>query len=82
MGTQKKHLNETVLLSTQKYMLKLMNKKIFTVYAQKCCLSESDKTHVRIQRGGQGVRTPLKNHKNIGFHINTGFAGGLMMARF
>ena len=26
--------------------------------------------HVRIQRGGQGVRTPpptLKNHKNIGF---------------
>ena len=22
--------------------------------------------------GGQGVRTPLKNHKNIGFHINTG----------
>ena len=22
--------------------------------------------------GGQGVRTPLKNHKNIGFNINTG----------
>ena len=22
--------------------------------------------------GGQGVRTPLKNHKNIGFHSNTG----------
>ena len=21
---------------------------------------------------GQGVRTPLKNHKNIGLHINTG----------
>ena len=29
--------------------------------------------HVRIQRAGQGVRTPpLKNHKNIGFHIKTG----------
>ena len=28
----------------------------------------------RIQRGGggQGVRTPLKNHKNIGFLSNTG----------
>ena len=23
-------------------------------------------------RGGQGVRTPLKNHKNIGFLSNTG----------
>ena len=22
--------------------------------------------------GGQGVRTPLKNHKNIGFSSNTG----------
>ena len=22
--------------------------------------------------GGQGVRTPLKNHKNIGFRSNTG----------
>ena len=22
--------------------------------------------------GGQGVRTPLKTHKNIGFHSNTG----------
>ena len=31
--------------------------------------------HARIQRGGggwQGVRTPLKNHKNIMFHSNTG----------
>ena len=28
--------------------------------------------HVRIQRGGQGVRTPLKNHKNIGFSSNIG----------
>ena len=27
---------------------------------------------MRIQRGGQGVRTPLKNHKNIGFLSNTG----------
>ena len=30
---------------------------------------------VRIQRGGQGVRTPpppLKNHKNIGFLSNIG----------
>ena len=26
----------------------------------------------RIQRGGQGAWTPLKNHKNIGFHSNTG----------
>ena len=23
--------------------------------------------------GGQGVRTPLKNHKNIGFSSNTGW---------
>ena len=28
--------------------------------------------HVRIQRGGQGVWTPLKNHKDIGFLSNTG----------
>ena len=30
--------------------------------------------HVQIQRrgGGQGVRTPLKNHKNIGFLSHTG----------
>ena len=31
--------------------------------------------HVRIQRGGgqwSGPPPPLKNHKNIGFHINTG----------
>ena len=32
--------------------------------------------HARIQRGGgdgggQGIRTPLKNHKNIGFLSNT-----------
>ena len=23
-------------------------------------------------KGGEGVRTPLKNHKNIGFRCNTG----------
>ena len=32
-------------------------------------IEDSDQTahsrHVRIQRGGQGVRTPLKNHKDI-----------------
>ena len=29
--------------------------------------------HVQIRRGGgQGVRTPLKNYKNIGFLSNTG----------
>ena len=28
--------------------------------------------HGRIQRGGQGVWTPLKNHKNIEFLSNTG----------
>ena len=28
--------------------------------------------HGRIQRGGHGVRTPLKNRKNIGFLSNTG----------
>ena len=33
-----------------------------------------DHYHGRIQRGGQGVRTPPppKNHKNIGFLSNTG----------
>ena len=33
-----------------------------------------DHDHWQIQRGvgGQGFRTPLKNHKNIGFFINTG----------
>ena len=30
----------------------------------------SEVGHGRIQRGGQGVRTPLKNHKNIGFPSN------------
>ena len=30
-------------------------------------LSEVGLEHVRIQRGRQGVRTPLKNHKNVGF---------------
>ena len=28
--------------------------------------------HGRIQRRGQGVRTPLQNHKNMGFRCNTG----------
>ena len=28
--------------------------------------------HVGIQRGGPGVWTPLKNHKNIGFLCNSG----------
>ena len=32
-----------------------------------------NKKHVRIQRGGgQGVRTPLKTHKNIGFLSKSG----------
>ena len=34
------------------------------------------KKHVRIQRGGGGggqvVQIPLKNHRNIGFHSNSG----------
>ena len=29
-------------------------------------------SHGRIQRGGGGVRNPLKNHKSIGFLNNTG----------
>ena len=40
IGTQKNLLNETVLLSTQKLMLKLMGKKITIFYAQKFCLSK------------------------------------------
>ena len=31
VGTQKNRLNETVLISTQKHMLKLMGKKIFII---------------------------------------------------
>ena len=31
VGTQKNRLNETVLLSTPKHMLKIMGKKIFTI---------------------------------------------------
>ena len=32
-----------------------------------------DLSHVRIQRGSKGVRTPhMKNHENIGFLGNTG----------
>ena len=31
LGAQKNRLNETVLLSTQKHMLKLIGKKIFTI---------------------------------------------------
>ena len=27
---------------------------------------------LRIQKGGQGVQTPMKNHKNIGFLSNAG----------
>ena len=34
--------------------------------------SECNRVNVRIQSGGTGVRTPLKNHKNIGFLSNTG----------
>ena len=33
LGTQKNRLNKTVLFSTQIIMLKLMGKKIFTIYA-------------------------------------------------
>ena len=36
-------------------------------------LAPADKAHVRIQRGATGgPDPPAKNHKNIGFHINTG----------
>ena len=31
VGTQKNHLNETVLLSTQKHMFKMMGKKMITI---------------------------------------------------
>ena len=34
------------------------------VFFFKFCIGES--------RGGKGVRTPLNNHKNIGFRCNTG----------
>ena len=48
VGTQKNHLNETVLLSTQNIMLKLMGKKIFTILrANKCVYLKSvTKTYV------------------------------------
>ena len=39
VGTQKNHLNETVLLSTQNIMLKPMGKKILTILGSKLCLS-------------------------------------------
>ena len=35
VGTQKNCLNETVLLSTQNIILKLMGKKIFTILSSK-----------------------------------------------
>ena len=35
-------------------------------------MPQNTQLHERIQRGGQGVRTPLKNHKNKGFLSNTG----------
>ena len=41
MGTQKNRLNETVLLSTQNIMLKLMGKKNLQFYTEKFCLSKS-----------------------------------------
>ena len=42
MGTQKNRFNEMLLLSSEhpKHMLKLMGKKIFTIYAEKFCLSK------------------------------------------
>ena len=39
IGTQKNRLNETVLLSTQKQMVKLMSKKILTILRPNFCLS-------------------------------------------
>ena len=39
MGTQKNHLNETVLLGP-KHMLKIMGKKIFKFYSEMFCLSK------------------------------------------
>ena len=35
-------------------------------------LVNSDLSCTEPEKGGQGVRTPLKNHKNIGFLSNTG----------
>ena len=42
------------------------------VHHSKWMCKTHDSNHVRIQRGGQGVRTPLENYKNIGFLSNTG----------
>ena len=39
MGTQKNCLNETVLFEHQKYMFKLMGKKIITILGSKISLS-------------------------------------------
>ena len=38
VGTQKNRLDETILFSSQKHMLKLMGKKIFTILLSKMLL--------------------------------------------
>ena len=49
MGTQKSRLDETVLLSTQKHMVKLMGKKIITISCFKKFLSGFMTTCIRPQ---------------------------------
>ena len=48
MGTQKNRLSETVLLSTQNIMLKLMSKKIFSIL---CLIFFLIADHMLIHKG-------------------------------
>ena len=58
VGTQKNHVDETVLLSTQN-MFNLMSKKIFTILRSFFCLSKAIKTYSR----GQKFHSPARNYK-------------------
>ena len=57
--------------STRKYLSSCNQRRPCLV--KDMCADSPVYMHVRIQRGdrGSGPPTPLKNHKNIGFHINT-----------
>ena len=46
--------------------------KILRIFYNRSSVFTSNHVHARIQSGGQGVWTPLGNHKAIGFLSNTG----------
>ena len=72
MGTQKNHLNEAVLLSTQNICQKLWVRKYLQFYAENFCLSKPVSPHVQTDLSlpiiVYALKDPVYNMTNILVH--------------